>query len=201
MIRAAFLLSAALAFPANAQVVSPLEQPAAVDTSNLATRSEVTAVQAQASAAQAAATAAAQTAAAACTPMAAVPPVETPGGSAGTGNACRLANAANNRISRTGVFTVGAGGAILCSGSTTCSWDVPLPAGSASYPVFFTAIGATAAPGVKCKVTSSTNTGFTGAQCVQSVATVSLLGASVELAATTGTQVFILSLPATQANR
>lgn len=51
------------------------------------------------------------------------------------------------------------------------------------------------------KVTSSTNTGFTGAQCVQSVAAISILGASVEVAASTGTQVFILSLPSTQANR
>lgn len=168
---------------ASAQVVSPL-QPNAVD-----------------STARTSAAAALSAAQAACQPMAMIPPVETPGGSPGTGTACRLADAVNNRISRTGVFTVGAGGAILCGGSSTCTWSTALPAGAASYPVFFTAIGATAAPGVKCKVTSSTNTGFTGANCVQSVASVSILGASVEIAAATGTQVFVLSLPSTQANQ
>lgn len=130
-----------------------------------------------------------------------VPPAEMPGGAAGAANTFRRGDAVNNRVTRTGVFTIGAGGVILCGGSTTCNWDMALPAGAASYPVFFTPIGATALPGVKCKVTSSSNTGFTGAQCVQSVASISLLGAAVEIAATTGTQVFILSLPSTQANR
>lgn len=129
------------------------------------------------------------------------PPTEMPGGAAGSTMTFRRGDAANNRISRTGQFTVSAGGAILCGGSTTCNWSTPLPAGAASYPIFFTAIGATGAPGVKCKVTSTTNTGFTGAQCVQSVASISILGASVEVAATTGTQVFALSLPSTQANQ
>lgn len=202
MNRLALLGLAFVATPAAAQVVSPLQPPSAsVDMSNLATKTELTAAQQAAAQAKSAADAAAAAAAAACTPMAAIPPVETPGGTTGSGNACRLANAAANRISRTGVFTVGAGGVILCSGSTTCAWDTALPTGAASYPVFFTAIGATAAPGVKCKVTSSTAAGFTGAQCVQSVASVSVLGATVEVAAASGTQVFILSLPSTQANR
>ena len=129
------------------------------------------------------------------------PPTEMPGGSTGSSNTFRRGDSANNRISRTGQFTIGAGGAILCGGSTTCTWANPLPAGFASYPIFFTAIGTTAAPGVKCKVTSTSNTGFTGAQCVQSVASVSILGASVEVAAATGTQVFVLSLPSTQASQ
>lgn len=58
-----------------------------------------------------------------------------------------------------------------------------------------------AAPGVKCKVTSTTNTGFIGAQCVQSVLSVSVLGSAVEVVAGAGTQIFALSLPSTQANR
>lgn len=136
----------------------------------------------------------------ACQPTATIPPTEVPGGTTGSGTACRLANSANNRISRTGVFTI-TNGQILCGGSTTCTWATALPTGAASYPIFFTAIGSTAAPGVKCKVTSTSNTGFIGAQCVQSVASVSVLGANIEIAAATGTQVFVLSLPSTQASQ
>jgi len=129
------------------------------------------------------------------------PPTEMPGGTAGSTMTFRRGDSANNRISRSAQFTVGANGAILCGGSATCSWATPLPAGAASYPIFFTAIGATGAPGVKCKVTSTTNTGFTGAVCVQSVASISILGASVEVVAASGTQIFALSLPATQASQ
>lgn len=188
-------LAALFAAPAAAQTSYP---PVVIVPSSV--QQTIDAAAAKADAAQIAADAA-------CKPMAAIPPVEVPGGSAGSGTNCRLVNAADNRISRTGVFTISAGGAILCGGSTTCAWldaggnPMPLPAGAASYPMFFTAIGATGSPGVKCKVTTTTNTGFTGATCVQSVASVTLLGAAVEVAAATGTQVFALSLPATQANR
>ncbi len=183
--RAALLALALIASPAAAQLtVSPLSAPAsAVDTT-----------------ARTLAQAAADKADAACKPMAAVPPTEIPGGTTGSGTDCRLANAANNRISRTGVFTV-TNGQVLCGGSTTCTWATPLPAGAASYPIFFTAVGATGAPSVRCKVASTTNTGFTGANCTQAVAAVSVLGASVEIAAATGTQIFALSLPATQASQ
>lgn len=175
---------ALIAAPAHAQLVSPLAPAAG-------------AVDATARSTAASALSAAQ---AACQPMAQVPPIETPGGTTGSGQNCRLVNAADNRISRTGVFTVTAG-AILCGGSTTCNWSAALPTGAASYPIFFTAIGATGTPAIKCKVASTSNTGFVGATCVQSVANVNILGAAVEVAAATGTQVFALSLPATQATQ
>jgi len=190
-----------------ASLVALFAAPAAAQTTYPPVVVVPSSVQQTIDAAVAKADAAAAAAAAACQPMAVVPPTEVPGGTTGSGTNCRLVNAADNRISRTGIFTVSAGGAILCGGSTTCAWldsagnPAPLPAGAASYPMFFTAIGATGAPGVKCKVTSTTNTGFTGATCVQSVASISILGAAVEVAAATGTQVFALSLPATQANR
>lgn len=156
---------------------------------------------ANAATATASANTAAAAAAAACQPMAMVPPPEVPGGTTGSGQNCRLVNGANNRISRTGQFTISAGGAVLCAGSATCNWSDPLPSGFASYPIFFTAIGVTGSAGVKCKVTSTSSLGFVGATCVQSVASVSILGAAVEIAASTGTKIFALSLPATQANQ
>ena len=173
---------AIFAQPASAQVISALNPPTAID-----------------SVARTAAQAAQDAASAACQPMAALPPIEVPGGTTGTGQNCRLADAANNRISRTGLFTVGANGNIVCSGSTTCSWSVPLPAGAASYPMFFTSIGTGAMPSVRCRVITSTNTGFS-AQCSQAAASVSILGAAVELLATSGTQVYALALPSTQAS-
>lgn len=183
------ILASLIASPAFAQVAYP---PA--DTSNLATKSEVQAADSKASAAQTAASSA-------CQPMASVPPVEVPGGTAGSGQNCRLVNAADNRISRTGVFSYNASGQVLCSGSTTCTWATALPAGSASYPVFVTAVGASATPSVRCKVTSSTNTGFTGMTCAQSSSSI-VIGGLVEITTglTPGT-VFVLSLPSTQANQ
>lgn len=155
-------------------------------------------VDAEARSAAAGALAAAQ---AACQPMAAVPPVEVPGGTTGSGVNCRLVNAADNRISRTGLFSYNASGAVLCGGLTTCTWATALPSGAASYPVFVTAVGAGATPSVRCKVTSSTNTGFTGMTCAQASSGI-VIGGLVEITTglTPGT-VFVLSLPATQANQ
>lgn len=152
-------------------------------------------------AAQSAAATAQATADSACVPMAVVPPVEVPGGTTGTGQTCRLANAADNRISRTGVFSYNSAGAVLCGGSTTCNWTNALPTGAASYPVFITPIGASASPSIRCKVTSSTNTGFTGMTCTQASASI-IIGGIVEI--TTGLtpgQIFALLLPSTQASQ
>lgn len=192
------VLSFMLASPAAAQLTYP---PVAMDASTIATKAEVEAASAAASAADTKATAAQTVASTACQPMAAVPPVEVPGGSAGSGQACRLVNAADNRISRTGQFSYTASGQVLCGGSPTCTWSSPLPAGAASYPVFVTAIGPAGAPSIRCKVASSTNTGFTGMTCTQATASI-VLGGLVEI--TTGLtpgQIFVLSLPSTQANQ
>lgn len=212
-----FAALVAVASPAAGQIVNPDGAAIAAAANAARTASQAKAdldaamatiatTQQQAATAKATADAAAITAAAACQPMAATPPVEVPGGTTGSGQTCRLANAANNRISRTGLFTVGTGGNIVCAGSTTCTWRdtagnaAPLPAGAASYPMFFTAVGTSSLPSIRCKVLSSTNAGFS-AQCTQSAATVSILGASVELLATSGTQVYALALPATQATQ
>lgn len=218
MIRA--LLAAALcsvATPAFAQIANPdtasaaaaaeaARQAAQAQADLAAAMTTVAAAQQDAASARATANAAAATAAAACQPMAITPPTEVPGGTTGSGQNCRLVNAANNRISRTGLFTVGANGNIVCGGSTTCVWKdaagnaAPLPAGAFSYPMFFTAVGTSSMPSIRCKVLTSTNTGFS-AQCTQAAATVAILGAAVELLATSGTQVFALALPATQASQ
>lgn len=151
--------------------------------------------------ARSAAQAASALAASKCDPMAVVPPVEVPGGTTGTGTGCRLATAADNRISRTAVFSYNAAGAVLCGGSSTCSWSTPLPAGAFSYPVFYTAIGASSSPSVKCKVASSTNTGFTGMTCAQSNVSIALAGSADITVGLTPGQVFVLSLPSTQASQ
>lgn len=195
MIRLAFIASLALiAAPATAQgVVSPLNPPVSVDT----------AARNAAADAKATADAAAATAAAACQPMAIIPPVETPGGTTGSGQNCRLVNSANNRISRSAVFSYGSDGRVLCGGSTTCLWrdtagDLsPLPAGATSYPLLYTPISRAA----NCTVTSTTNTGFTGMVCTQPNLAIALAGSTVLTVGLTPGQVFILSLPATQASQ
>lgn len=188
-ILAALTVGALIQQGALAQVTYP-----PTDTSGLATKTEVQAAQSTATAAQTAANSA-------CVATPSVPNMEIPGGAAGTNTGqCRPVDSAQPRITRTGLFTVGNGGNITCGGSTTCTWSTPLPAGSASYPMFFTAIGTAAAPSIRCKVLSSTNTGFS-AQCTQAAATVNILGASVELLATSGTQVYALALPSTQASQ
>lgn len=147
--------------------------------------------------ARAAAASALATAQSACQPMAIVPPVEVPGGTTGSGSNCRLVNAANNRISRTGMFSYGTDGRVLCGGSTTCTWDTPLPAGAASYPLFYTPLGRAAS----CSVASTTNTGFTGMVCTQPNLSIALAGSSVLTIGLTPGQIFALSLPATQASQ
>lgn len=126
-------------------------------------------------------------------PATTAPPIEMPGGSAGSAPTFRRGDAADNRIPRVGIFTAQANGMI---GGT---WDLPLPAGAASYPMFFTGIGPANTPQVKCKVVSSTNTAFS-AQCTQDIASVVLAG-SVSVVLATGAQVYALALPSTQPSR
>ena len=124
-----------------------------------------------------------------------VPPTEMPGGAAGAAATFRRADAANPRITRSGVFTV--------SGSTGLiggTWSTPLPAGASSYPMFFTGIGPAGSMAIDCIVISSTNASFS-AQCRQGVLTLSLLSAPISILAPVGTQVYALALPATQVSQ
>lgn len=145
------LLLAALLLPAvaQAQTVSPLVVPV-IDTSNLATKAEV------------AAKANASALAALCTPAATIPPMEVVGGSAGSGNTCRLANAVQPRISRTVPFTTGA------AGTATVAWAdmgaIPLlnvqenvTASATNVPKCYPVIGTITATGatIKCYLTQS----------------------------------------------
>jgi len=128
-------------------------------------------------------------------PAGSAPPIEVPGGAPGATMTFQRGDAAGNRITRTGVFTV-AGGSGLIGGT----WAMPLPPGAASYPMFFTGIGTAGAMAIDCIVISSTNTGFS-AQCRQGVLTLSLLSAPISILAPTGTQVYALALPSTQASQ
>lgn len=83
-----------------AGIAYPPQAGASVDLSALATKAEVQQVQE-----------------AACVPMAQLPPMEAVGGSAGSGNACRLANAVQPRISR-----VIARGVTAANGTAAVSW-------------------------------------------------------------------------------
>lgn len=98
------ILLAFVASPVAAQVSYP---PLAVDPATLASKAEVQAAQTAASAAQSAASNA-------CQPDPSVPPMETVGGSAGSGAACRLANSVQPRISRmvSGVTTSAGSGVV-----------------------------------------------------------------------------------------
>lgn len=174
-----------------AQVVSPLTQPAAaVDTSSLATKTEVTTAAQAAAQAKQAADAAALAAAAACQPSATVPPMETVGGSTGSGDACRLANAIQPRISRTVTGTTIAGG------TGTVTWPAmtavpkltvtPYVASSAAQaPLCFPVAGSVTTTGATIKCFTS-----------QSV-TVSILGAVVApvTTAAAGVTFDVLALP------
>lgn len=184
------MIGAALAL---AQVVSPLQPPSAatVDTSALATKTELTAAQQAAAQAKTAADAAAAKAAAACQPSATIPPMETVGGSGGSGDACRLANAIQPRISRTvqGVTVSGGTGAV--------SWPaMPSPprltvtpyvaSSAASAPLCFPVAGTVTVTGatIKCFTTQTV--------------TVSILGAVVApiTTAAAGVTFDVLALPA-----
>jgi len=128
-------------------------------------------------------------------PADSAPAVEVPGGAPGATMTFRRGDAIDNRISRTGVFTVS--GALGMIGGT---WAAALPSGAASYPMFFTGIGAANTAGIKCKVVSSTNTAFS-AQCTQDLLSILAIGSGVAIPAVAGTQVYALALPSTQASQ
>ncbi len=158
--------------------------PPAVSTNNLATKAEVQAAQSAAAAAQTAA-------AAACQPSATVPPMETVGGSGGSGEACRLANAVQPRISRTVTGTTIAGG------TGTVTW----PAMTAVPKLTVTPyVASNAAQAPSCfPVTGSVTTTGATIKCFTSQSvTVSLLGAVVApvTTAAAGVQFDVLALPA-----
>lgn len=191
MIRAA-LIAALFASTAAAQVVSPLNPPSAssIDTSGLATKSDLSAAQLAASQAKTAADAAAAKAATACQPGATVPPMETVGGSAGSGDACRLANAVQPRISRVAVGTTVTGGTIAVT------WPA-MSAVPSVFPIPRIAAGASQVP-ICATVTGSVTTTGATIKCftTQSV-TVSLLGAVVApiTTAAAGVTVDVLAIP------
>lgn len=125
-------------------------------------------------------------------PAPSAPPIEVPGGAPGATMTFQRGDAAAVRLTRVGVFTV-AGSSGLIGGT----WSTPLPAGAASYPMFFTGIGAAGSMAIDCIVISSTNLAFQ-AQCRQGVLTLSLLSAPISILAPVGTQVYALALPSTQ---
>lgn len=190
MIRAVLILAAAFPATALGQVVSPLERQT-VDTSSLATKTDLSATQQTAAQAKAAADAAALAAAAACQPSATVPPMETVGGSGGSGDACRLANAVQPRISRTVTGTTIAGG------TGTVTW----PAMTAVPKLTVTPyVASNAAQAPSCfPVTGSVTTTGATIKCFTSQSvTVSILGAVVApiTTAAAGVQFDVLALPA-----
>lgn len=154
-----------------------------IDTSTLATKAEVQAAQSAATAAQTAASAA-------CQPGASVPPMETVGGSAGSGDACRLANAVQPRISRT------VSGVTVSGGTGTVSW----PAMTAVPKLTVTPyVASNAAQAPSCfPVTGSVSTTGATIKCFTSQSvTVSLLGAVVApvTTAAAGVTFDVLALP------
>jgi hypothetical protein len=162
------------------QVVST---PPVVNTSGLATKAEVQAAQAKADAAQTAASTA-------CQPSATLPPMETVGGAAGSGDACRLANAIQPRITRVAVGTTVTGGTV------SVTWPA-MTAVPSVFPIPRIASSATQVP-ICASVSGSTTTTGTTVKCftTQSV-TVSILGAVVAPITTTaaGVTVDILAIP------
>lgn len=143
-----------------------------------------------ASAAQAAATAAQTAAMNACQPDPSVPPMETVGGSAGSGAACRLANAVQPRITRVAVGTTVTGGTV------SVTWPA-MNAVPSVFPIPRIASAASQVP-ICASVTGSTTTTGTTVKCftTQSV-TVSILGAVVApiTTAAAGVTVDILAIP------
>lgn len=93
---------------------------------------------------------------------------------------------------------IGGGGG---SGPTTVVGNTASGTADSGAPVKIGGLVNTTTPSVRCKVTSSTNTGFTGMTCAQASGSI-VLGGLVEITTglTPGT-VFALSLPSTQANR
>ena len=174
------ILLAFVASPVAAQVSYP---PLAVDPATLASKTDVQAAQSAASAAQSAAMNA-------CQPDPSVPPMETVGGSAGSGAACRLANAIQPRISRTVT------GVTVTGGNGTVSW----PAMTAVPKLTVTPyVASNAAQAPSCFPVTGTVT-VTGAtiKCFTSQSvTVSLLGAVVApvTTAAAGVTFDVLALP------
>jgi hypothetical protein len=166
------------------QVVTPLN-PGSVDTTNLATKAEV---QTAAQKAQQAADAAAL----ACQPSATIPPMEVVGGSAGSGDACRLANAVQPRISRTvqGITSAAGTGAVAWPAMPSPPRLTVTPyvasTSAANAPLCFPIAGTVTVTGatIKCFTTQSV--------------TVSLLGAVVApiTTAAAGVTFDVLALPA-----
>lgn len=164
------------------QIVSPLTPPvpATVDTT----------ARSAAAAAQTAAQQAAAAAALACQPSATIPPMEIVGGSAGSGDACRLANAVQPRISRTvsGTTVTGGTGAVTwpAMSSVPRLTVTPYVASSAvQAPMCFPVAGSVTTTGATIKCFTS-----------QSV-TVSILGAVVApiTTAAAGVTFDVLALP------
>lgn len=174
------------------QVVSPLTLPTApMDTSALATKTDLTAAQQAATQAKAAADAAAQAAAAACQPSATIPPMEVVGGSAGSGDACRLANAVQPRISRT------VQGVTVAGGTGTVTWPaMPTPPRLTVTP--YVASTASSAPLCFPVAGTVTTTGATIKCYTTQSVTVSILGAVVApiTTAAAGVTFDVLALPA-----
>jgi hypothetical protein len=174
------ILLALAASPAAAQVSYP---PLAVDPATIASKTDVQAAQDAASAAQIAALNA-------CRPDPSVPPMETVGGSAGSGAACRLANAVQPRITRVAVGTTVTGGTV------SVSWPA-MTAVPSVFPIPRVASGASQVP-ICASIAGSTTTTGTTVKCftTQSV-TVSLLGAVVApiTTAAAGVTVDILAIP------
>jgi len=143
-----------------------------------------------AAAAQAAASAAQTAASTACQPDPSVPPMETVGGSAGSGAACRLANAVQPRITRVAVGTTVSGGTV------SVTWPA-MTAVPSVFPIPRIASGASQVP-ICASVTGTTTTTGTTVKCftTQSV-TVSVLGAVVApiTTAAAGVTVDILAIP------
>lgn len=143
-----------------------------------------------AAAARAAATAAQTAAMNACQPDQSVPPMETVGGSPGSGAACRLANAVQPRITRVAVGTTVTGGTV------SVTWPAMIAVPSV-FPIPRIASGASQVP-ICASVTGTTTTTGTTVKCftTQSV-TVSILGAVVApiTTAAAGVTVDILAIP------
>lgn len=163
-----------IASPAAAQLAVV---PKPVDTSTLASKAEV----------QAAAIAAAS----ACQPMATIPPSESVGGSAGSGTACRLANAVQPRISRAASVSTAS------DGTWSVTWSQALDAVPAVLPI---PVNATATQAIVCNVTSRTTTAAAG-KCWQAMAPaiLSITVATNPLPAVgAGVSVQVFAIPATQ---
>lgn len=147
-----------------------------------------------AAAAQAAAVAAQTAASTACQPDPSIPPMETVGGSAGSGAACRLANAVQPRITRAAVVTTDN------TGAWSVTWSVALPAVPVVLPV---PVNATTQP-VVCNVATRTASGATG-RCwlartlpATLVTLTSLITYDVFGAPASSIQVQALAIPVTQ---